>query len=122
MPQRWAENKPLGSWAGWQRKNYQKEILSTDRIKRLEDVGFVWDSLESQWKEMFTMLKEYKDKHGDCYVPRQWAENKQLGGWVLTQRTSYSDGILSKDRIKCIERIGFGWDCLDKMGGEMCVD
>jgi hypothetical protein len=42
VPLRWAENKQLGRWVGSQRSKYRKGKLSEDRIKRLEDIGFVW--------------------------------------------------------------------------------
>ena len=36
------EGYRLGSWQSNQRINYNKGKLSTDRIKRLEDIGFKW--------------------------------------------------------------------------------
>ena len=34
---------PLGTWVKHQRKFYRKETLSSERIKRLEEIGFVWE-------------------------------------------------------------------------------
>ena len=34
----------LGSWVSNQRTNYQKGKLSTERIKRLNDLDFVWNT------------------------------------------------------------------------------
>ena len=61
---------------------------------------------------MFEALIEYKKGHGDCNVPLEWAENKKLGGWVGTQRKSYLSNIISNDRIKRLENIGFEWNIL----------
>ncbi len=40
---RWSENIPLGTWVTAQRAKYRNGKLSDDRIKRLEDIGFVWN-------------------------------------------------------------------------------
>ncbi len=109
IPKRWLEDKQLGLWVGTQRANYNSGTLSEDHIKRLENIGFVWSTLESQWEEMFVALKEYKKDHGDCNVPDRWSENKQLATWVSTQRRSYKKGKLSDERIKRLEDISFLW-------------
>jgi hypothetical protein len=110
VPQQWAVDKQLGKWVGTQRGNYQKRILSKSRIKRLEEIGFVWGQLDLKWEGMFMALTIYKDKHGDCNVPLRWAENKKLGLWVGSQRQFYQKGKLSEDRIKRLEDIGFVWN------------
>jgi hypothetical protein len=109
VPINWSENKQLSSWVANQRINYRNGKLSDDRIKRLEDIGFVWERFESKWEEQFAALKEYKKNHGDCNVPNSWSENKQLADWVRGQRTSYREGKLSEDRIKRLEDMGFVW-------------
>jgi hypothetical protein len=124
VPQHWAENKQLGMWVANQRKNYRIGKLSEDRIKRLEDMGFVWKRIsyipsKLSWEENFEALKEYKKNHRDCNVPPRWAENKQLGRWVGTQRGNYRKGELSNDRIKRLEDIGFVWDVLESSWEEM---
>ena len=113
VPLRLVENKQLGRWVATQRARYKNKKLSDDRIKRLEEIGFVF-SIQSSWEEMFDVLKEYKKKHGDCNVSSTWSENKQLGSWVGTQRQSYRNKKLTKDRIKRLEEIGFEWDMLEE--------
>ncbi len=110
VSQGWSENKSLANWVRSQRMAYRDNQLSNDRIKRLEDIGFDWDPLESQWVEMFDTLKEYKNIHGDCNVPIGWLENEKLAQWVINQRTLYQDGRLNDDHIKGLEDIGFVWD------------
>jgi len=100
-------NMELYRWVNQQRGKYKKGELSDDHIKQLENIGFDWDPLESQWKEMFDALKEYKDKRGDCNVPSIWADRK-LVNWVETQLSKYKR-TLSDDHIKRLEDIGFVW-------------
>jgi len=43
VPHDWVENNlKLGIWKNNQRQSYRKRKLSEDRIKRLDDIGFVW--------------------------------------------------------------------------------
>eukprot|EP00980_Cylindrotheca_fusiformis_P006910 scaffold1442_cov128-Cylindrotheca_fusiformis.AAC.31 len=79
--------------------------LTEGRRKRLEEVGFAWSAREvekgtevarvtrntydDQWDIMFDKLKEYKEVHGDCLVPKRYKENPKLGTWVDTQRVQF---------------------------------
>jgi hypothetical protein len=105
------DNFNLGEWVGNQRASYRQKKLSAERIRRLEDIGFVWDSLEAAWENGYRLLGAYKDEHGDCDVPRAHVseDNFNLGNWVGTQRTSYRQEKLSAERIQRLEDVGFGW-------------
>ena len=108
----------LGTWVNDQRT--RKNLLSEDRIRRLEDIGFVWDLLEAQWEEMFGLLVAYKDKHGDCNVPaKEEYRGENLGIWVNTQRQSKKKDNLSTERFQRLEGIGFVWDPFDAQWEEM---
>ena len=102
----------LGQWVINQRANYSHSKLSADRIQRLENLGFVWDSYEGAWEEGFTQLAAYKATHGHCNVPQLFiTENgMKLGQWVINQRANYSHSKLSADRIQRLENLGFVWD------------
>jgi hypothetical protein len=93
-------------------QSYGEEVtyrLTDERRKRLEDVGFVWsaregekgteatggvgritrNSYDDQWDSMFQQLNAYKEKYGDCLVPKRYKENPKLGTWVDTQRVQF---------------------------------
>ena len=79
--------------------------LTDERRMRLEKAGFVWsakegekgseagqiirNSYDDQWDCMFEKLKEYKEKYGDCLVPKRYQESPKLGTWVDTQRVQF---------------------------------
>lgn len=79
--------------------------LTDERRRRLEEAGFSWsardsekaaepsritrNSYDDQWDFMFLRLKEYKEKHGHCLVPKRCKEDQKLGTWVDTQRVQY---------------------------------
>jgi hypothetical protein len=67
----------LGLWVTRRRQEEYKKFLANsedsplteDRIKKLNDVGFIWDRYEDAFDLRFTELIEYKEKHEDCAVP-----------------------------------------------------
>jgi len=79
--------------------------LTEERRKRLEDIGFCWsareaekgaeqgkiarNSYDDQWDAMFNRLRDFKEKHGHCLVPKRCQEDPKLGTWVDTQRVQY---------------------------------
>jgi hypothetical protein len=98
---------PLGQWVGNRRQN--KQTLSEARRQQLDELGFVWDPLETDWAEGFRYLTIYKQREGHCRVPTDHKENGfNLGLWVHRQRTN-KDG-LSKERRQGLDKIGFAWD------------
>ena len=103
----------LGAWTSIQRDRYRLGKVSADRIRRLEEIGFVWNSLSTKWEKGFAALLAYKDEHGDCNVPGSYkASGVFLGIWVSTQRRVYKAGHMSPDRVDRLEAFGFVWDPL----------
>ena len=110
-------NLVLGSRGkGHQRR---KGVLSSERIQKLESIGFSWDPYEDAWNQMFQELKEYEQIHGDCNVPRGYSDNPKLGTWVAKQRSSKKKGVLSSERIQKLESIGFSWDPYEDAWNQM---
>ena len=50
----------------------------------------------------------YKRRHGDCNVPRGWAEDPPLGRWASTQREAKLEGMMVA-RAARLEALGFAW-------------
>ena len=40
----------------------------------------------TEWEAQLARLVAYKAAHGDCNVPKRWAEDPRLATWVTTQR------------------------------------
>jgi len=119
VPQRDLNNKQLGRWVRTQRKAKPDGKLSQERIQRLETLGFIWDTLETSWEQMFKSLVQYKNKHGHCNVPSPSSENQQLGVWVNSQRLTKRKGKLNKERIEQLNQIGFLWEPKEAFWEEM---
>ena len=97
----------LGTWVSFQRQQY--ESMSPERIKRLDEIGFVWDPLAEAWQKGLSNLIEFKNAQGHFRVPDKFQLNGyNLGTWVAFQRQQYKN--LSPERIKKLDDIGFVWD------------
>ena len=112
-----ADGFGLGGWVNQQRFAKAKGKLATERIARLEELGFVWDPLDKMWDSAFRHLQHYQAVHGDVLVPRQFktADGFGLGAWVKQQRFAKGKGKLATERIARLEELEFVWDPLDKM-------
>jgi hypothetical protein len=109
------EGYPLGIWQSNQRVIYRKGKLSSERIKRFEEIGFTWDLLEEQFEKGFQETLIYKQNTGNPNTPVSYETDNgyRLGSWQSGQRMNYKKGTLSADRIKWLEDIGFKWKLTD---------
>ncbi len=99
--------KKLREWVGNQRSN--KDRLTPKQICRLDDIGFVWNTLEYHWEIGFKWLKAYKDEHGDCSPTARTTYNGyKLASWASTQRTFKNK--LESEKLKLLDDLGFVWD------------
>ena len=113
----------LGIWIFTQRKVYtgqQYGKLDEGRIKKLEEIGMVWDSVRDlSWKRYYGAAEKYFQEHGDLNVKvTTVTENGlQLGEWICNLRTRRKNGAqqayLTPERIAALERIGMIWDAPD---------
>ncbi|MFA6970612.1 MAG: Helicase associated domain protein [Gallionella sp.] len=112
------EKAQLQNWVNQQRTLKRNGTLHAERVRLLDDAGFKWegkgtkvgeDGINEVWKEYFDEMLQYKLAHGNCRVPTHWAENPQLGGWVVRQRQLKKNGKLQLDRECLLDEAGFEW-------------
>ncbi|XGZ09555.1 Helicase associated domain protein [Peribacillus sp. RS7] len=103
----------LSKWVSHQRRNYLEKRLSEIQISKLEELGFAWKPDEASWNEKYDMLVKFKEKHGHCMVPHTFKEVSGLYSWVVNQRTHYSQGTLSPERMERLKVIDFAWNKYD---------
>ncbi len=107
MPFSIADDSKLANWLVTQRCARRKGKLSAERVRRLDELGFVWDLLDERWERMFAALVKYKEAHGDCNVPAAWPPNPHLATWVRKQRTCHAKGTLPSNQRERLEALGF---------------
>ena len=107
-PRRHVEgNFQLGNWVSVQR--YRKEFVPTERKRRLDAIGFVWDWRDYFWEQNFAALLKFKRREGHCRVPSIHREGDlKLGLWATTQRRKRKT-MLAKRRAR-LNKIGFVWN------------
>jgi len=103
----------LGSWIGKQRQNRSR--LSEAQVKRLSDIGFVWNQLVEQWEAAFAALVRYQKEFSSVMVPRPYVtpDGITLGSWVTVQRARRER--LTSEQIERLNSIGFIWDPYEEM-------
>ena len=100
----------LGTWTNRQRR--AKELLTLDRINRLNEIGFIWDSKTERWEQAFSALKDFCKRKGNCRVPvTHTVKGLRLGAWVATQRQIQKR--ITLDHLNRLNEIGFIWDPFD---------
>jgi len=49
VPEKWKENRPLGSWVVMQRWEFRRRRFSPERKRLLDQLGFDWDPMARRW-------------------------------------------------------------------------
>lgn len=98
----------LGTWVAGQRR--KRASTSLDRIKRLDDLGFVWEPRVEGWQEGFSHLRAFVDLEQHARVPQKYvtASRFKLGLWLTNIRAKKES--LSVQQIKQLEELpGWSW-------------
>uniref|UniRef100_A0A7S4J9Z7 Helicase-associated domain-containing protein n=1 Tax=Odontella aurita TaxID=265563 RepID=A0A7S4J9Z7_9STRA len=119
----------LAQWVTKQRREYnnmqsgKKHFLTNERVSRLEALSFDFvvtpdmhsrEKYDTDWKEMYSQLQDFKRLHGHLRVPCR-DDTVKLARWISTQRMRYKKrqkgekSTLSDDEIKELENIGIEW-------------
>jgi len=103
-----------------QRRLNRRKALPTDRIERLNRIGFPWSPAEfakqasesqakEEWEALFSQLLLFKAKREHCDVPRDWPKNPALGHWLAMQRWLKGKGKLDADKQRRLDEVGVQW-------------
>ena len=113
----------LGNWIFTQRKVYaglQYGNLSQTRVKKLEQIGMVWDSVrDASWQRYFAAATEYRKEHGNLDIKASYVSPSgiKLGSWLSNLRTYRKNNIQShyptQERIESLDKLGMVWDVPD---------
>jgi len=109
------DNLRLGVWVQRQRGFKNKNLLSSEKIEKLETLnGWTWDPAEDKWQANLNMLMEYVEEFGHSRPPNtyQTKEGFELGLWVKSLRAQYKHKKNIPDtKIKILESLnGWTWD------------
>jgi superfamily II DNA or RNA helicase len=97
---------PLAVWVTSQRTNNKK--LNSERLKRLDSLGFDWDRHTTKWEIKFRCLAAYKKEYGHCRVQfSSKYQGENLGSWVSLQRKQ--EAKLTSEQVNRLDDLGFDW-------------
>lgn len=116
VPAEWRKDRGFGAWVVKQRRHKRAGRLSAERIRRLDEIGFVWEAIPKReadheviWTARLAALAAFHDQRGHWGVPTNRPEFHGLRVWMDNQRISYQRGWLSAERIRRLNEIGFPW-------------
>jgi Helicase associated domain len=121
VPHTYPPNPQLARWVKRQRRQFKlrkenrQSTMTSERLDLLNNVGFIWDSHDVNWREKLDTLTQFKKEHCHCNVPSNYRD-KKLATWVKCQRRQfklYWDGkpsAMTPDRIMELEKVGFEWE------------
>ncbi len=112
VPQVCPEWYTLSRWVSRMRR--RKGELDEERIRRLDEVGFVWDAKGAEREAIEEMryqdLANFVQANGHARVTRG---NDPTGGalnaWIVRQRDKMKRGKMDPDLAGRLDRLGFVW-------------
>jgi hypothetical protein len=113
------EDETLSRWASSQRRAYHHGELAQERVDKLNEITFTWESASSEnlWQNYYAEIKAYHQIHGDANPPR--LSIPRLGGWCVHQRQARKAGKMPEHRIKLLDELGFVWSHYERTPWEV---
>jgi superfamily II DNA or RNA helicase len=95
----------VGQWLMQQRYFYKKGILSSEKVKLLEEShpDWTWDPYEKMWETQFENVRQHYLEHGE--FPRTGTP----ATWIERQRRRYKEGKLTEEQIRRLEESFKQW-------------
>lgn len=111
VPVGWKENKALAYWVFNQIQNYKSQLLSKERIEKLNAIHFTWNRLEAAWQKKYQALQNYYFQYGHCHISKLSSKSRYspLYNWVLKQRKLYRENKLLAEKINLLNNLNFSW-------------
>lgn len=109
------------------KRQYSIKALSDEQVKRLENIGMIFDIKDDYWEFMYTLAENYYSVHKNLKVRSLYRTSNgyeydkygyALGEWIRRQRANYQYQnsnksnriLLTEKQIKRLEKIGMIFD------------
>lgn len=104
----------LGSWCASRRAEYQRGVLSEDRVDQLEQLGFPWDLYAADFDRYLDALRVWAGEHNNADVPQSHVthDGLALGSWLSRRRGERRTGTLPAEQERALTAIGVRWEPL----------
>ncbi|CAG9185999.1 hypothetical protein LMG32289_06201 [Cupriavidus pampae] len=111
----------LGAWLRMQRdgKTGRLPWLTTERIRRLEAIGMIWELNDARWHAVCDAVIAHMKSHGTPVIPPKAmfelnGTTTDLNDWAVKQRRRHKSGKLPSDKVEKLSRAGFCWDPMNE--------
>ncbi len=104
------ENQQLYDWINSQRINYRKNLISSERIVKLEEIGFRWNPTDEKWMNIFNEIKSYLSKNKIDELDK----SSNLYQTITRIKKQYNSNKLSPEKINLLNSIDFSWEIVDE--------
>lgn len=96
----------LGHWVNNIRR--RRHLLSADRLRKLDNLGFVWEALDAALEKNFSALESFVAREGHARVPVGHVEGDVLlGRWIIYLRSTRKK--LDDAQIVRLNALGVSW-------------
>ena len=115
VPSSYRDDPALAAWVFNCRRQRKQGILATDRVERLDGIGFAWAVRKRRfvardWDAMVAQLEAFRRDHGHCDVPHAWPRNRELAAWLHGVRCNKRSGRLDANRVRQLDALGVVWE------------
>lgn len=109
----------LGSWIQTQRRvrsGTAAGSLTEDKVRKLDEIGMIWNLKDQGWNEALKELQTYYQEHGNLDIKARYetADGFKLGRWICNLRTKVKtkglDQSLTKEQQEQLAALGMIWD------------
>jgi helicase associated protein len=106
-PAFWPKDKSLRSWMHLQRKRKRQGTLPLERVRRLTQVGFVWNPQQASWDSKIAELRRIYQRYGHCNFRLLRGQHSSLITWTHAIRRRRNR--LTTSRVRQLNNCGFVW-------------
>ena len=103
-----ADGYKLGSWLANCKTKYRNGKLPQKHIRHFEKLGVQLEKSDL-WEERYQEMKAYLESNGIKYIPKGAVSESgfDLYSWAADQRRAYKKGLLSEEKKKKLDDIGY---------------
>jgi hypothetical protein len=115
VPSGYREDPSLAVWVFNCRRQRKQGTLDTDRIERLDAIGFSWAVrtrrfVARDWDAMVAQLAAFYRDHGHSNVTSARPGDRELAAWLHGVRCNKRAGRLDADRVRHLDALGVVWE------------
>lgn len=100
------ESQKLISWVMTQRGLMNDGKLSDEKIRKLNDIGFIWDVEMYRWNDKFFKLKQFVSENKRIPKTNESYDGFCLGQWYAKQVSRLNNGLLNSEQEKNFRSLG----------------